>query len=168
MNHNALAKTDIVRAKSVNSSVTNQQERAPWARRVLGLFVVAWLNLALLPCAMALGEMQESGCPHGAPAVSGEIPPLGADGSNDMHAGDASCCEVETSRCAFLDDYKYDGRTVQIKVKDAPGDLPVGIVPAVVAIPVTDSVPASLDFRDVSLRPGNRLPLNLLYCVYLI
>ncbi|GBF31789.1 hypothetical protein MnTg04_01756 [bacterium MnTg04] len=134
----------------------------------MGLFVVAWLNLALLPCAMALGEMQESGCPHGAPAVSGEIPPLGADGSNDMHAGDASCCEVETSRCAFLDDYNYDGRTVQIKAKDAPGDLPVGIVPAIVAIPVMDSVPVSPDFGDVSLRPGHRLPLNLLYCIYLI
>lgn len=149
----------------MNSLVTIQQGRTQWA---LGLFVVAWLNLALLPCAMALGDMQEHGCPHSPPAVSGEIPSLSADGSNNMPAEDASCCDVEASRCAFLNDYNYDGRTVQIKVKDAPGDLPIGIAPAIVAIPIADRVPVSLAFGDASLRPGHRPPLNLLYCVYLI
>ena len=152
----------------MNALVTIQQRQTPWARRAVGLFVVAWLNLALLPCAMALGDMQEHGCPHGPPAVSGEIPLLGADESNGMPAENASCCDVGASECAVLGDYKYDGRTVRFQVKNAPGDLPIGIVPAAVAIPTVGSVPVSPVFGDASLKPDHRPPLNVLYCVYLI
>lgn len=127
---------------------------------------MAWLNLALMPCAMALGEMQESGCPYAPPAVSGETRSLGANESQDKLPEDMSCCDVEASQCAFSDD--YNGRTVQSKVKDAPSDQPIGIAPAVVAIPSADSVPVSLGFDDASHRPGNQSPLNVLYCVYLI
>lgn len=117
---------------------------------------------------MALGDMLEQGCPHGPPAVAGETPSLSADESYDMLPGDMSCCDVEASQCEFLDDYNYDGRTVKIKVKDAPSDLPIGIAPAIVAIPAADSVPVSPVFGDASLRPGHWPPLNVLYCVYLI
>ncbi len=129
---------------------------------------MVWLNMALLPCAMALEDMQEHGCPYYPAAFSGEMPSHSADGSNDMLPEGASCCDLKASQCAFFDDYNFDGRTVQSKVKDAPYEVPVAIVPTVVAMPVADSVPVSPVIGDASLRPGHRLPLNVLNCVYLI
>ncbi len=168
MNHSVPARTDIVREKPLKSSVTIQQRQTPWARRALGLFVVVWLNMALLPCAMALEDMREHGCPHYPAAVSGQMPSHSADESYDTLPEGAPCCDVDASQCAFLDDYTFDGRIVQSKVKDAPYDVPVAIVPVIVAMPVADSVPVLPVIGDASLRPGHRLPLNVLNCVYLI
>jgi hypothetical protein len=125
------------------------------------MLVVVWLNMALQPCAMAFGNEQD--CPQCPPAHSREMP---SQDSHDRALEDAPCY-VGASQCAFSDDYNYDGRSVQIKVKDAPSDVPVAIAPAVVGLSLADTVSASLGPDDPSHRPGVPRSLNILYCVYL-
>jgi len=136
----------------MNSSVTTQQRQVPWARRALGIFVVAWLNLALLPCAMALDEVQECACPFSQSATS----------------ADTSCCDEQAAGCELPGDYNYDGRTFQGKVKDAPSEMPPAIVPATLVVPVEVSASATAGFGASQCRAGDEPRLNILYCVYLI
>lgn len=133
---------------------------------MLGLFVVLWLNMALQPCAMAFSDEHQHDCPQCPPAHSREIPPQGSHESHDK-ALEGAPCNAGASQCAFSDDYNYDGRTAQIKVKDAPSDVPVAIAPAVVGLSLADTVSASLGPDDPSHRPGVPPSLNILYCVYL-
>ncbi len=141
-----------------------RQRQIPWAHRVLGMFVVVWLNMALQPCAMAFGD--EHDCPQCPPAHSRERPSQTSHESYDK-ALEGAPCYAEASQCAFSDDYNYDGRTVQIKVKDAPSDVPVAIAPVVVASSLADTVFVSPGPDDPSYRPGVPPSLNILYCVYL-
>ncbi len=136
----------------MNSSVTVQQRQVPWARRALGIFVVAWLNLALLPCAMALDEVQERACPFSQPATS----------------ADTSCCDEQAARCELPGDYNYDGRTFQGKVKDAPFEMPPAIVPTILAVSAEISTPTTPGFLAPQCWSGGKPRLNVLHCVYLI
>lgn len=77
-------------------------------------------------------------------------------------------CLTQASQCGFLDDYNYDGRTVQIKVKDAQSDVPLGIVPVFITVPVPAGAPLAYGTGDASFRSAAVPRLNLLYCVYLI
>jgi len=136
----------------MNALVTVQQRQVPWARRALGIFVVAWLNLALLPCAMALGEVQECACPLSQAAA----------------LADASCCDEQAARCELPGDYNYDGRTFQGKVKDAPLEMPPAITPTTLIVPVAASASASPGIVASQCQVGSQPRLNLLYCIYLI
>ena len=131
---------------------------------MLGLFVVLWLNMALQPCAMAFGD--EHDCPQCPPAHSREMPSQGSHESHDK-ALEGALCNGGASQCAYSDDYNYDGRTVQIKAKNAPSDLPVAIAPTVVALSLANTVSVSPGHHDPSHQPGVPPSLNILYCVYL-
>ncbi len=115
---------------------------------------------------MAFGDLQERNCKHCPPAHSMDMSSQVTHMSHD-EAPSGAPCETDASQCGFLDNYNYDGRTVQIKVKDAQSDVPVAIVPAFVTMPVPDSVPVADGIGDASFRPGDQPPLNVLYCVYL-
>ena len=145
----------------MNPLASIRQRQISWAHRVLGMFVVVWLNMALQPCAMAFGSEQD--CPQCPPVHSREMP---SQGSHNKALEDAPCY-ADASQCAFSDDYNYDGRNVQIKVKDAPSDVPVAIASAVVALSLADTVSVSPGPDDPSHRPGVPPSLNILYCVYL-
>lgn len=148
----------------MNPLANVRQRQIPWARRTIGLFVVVSLNMALQSCAMAFGD--EHDCPQCPPAQSQEMPSQGSHESHDK-ALEGAPCNAEASQCAFSDDYNYDGRSVQIKVKDAPSDVPVAIAPAVVALSLADMVSVSPGPDDPWQRPGVPPSLNILYCVYL-
>ena len=49
----------ILREHNLNLLAKIRRRQKPWARRVLGLFVMVWLNVALQPCAMALGDAHD-------------------------------------------------------------------------------------------------------------
>ena len=150
----------------MNSLASIRQRQIPWAHRVLGLFVVLWLNMALQTCAMALSDEHQHNCPQCPPAHSQEMP---SQGSHESHnkALEGAPCNVDASQCGFSDNYNYDGRTVQVKVKDAPSDVLVAIAPAVVAMSLTNTVSVSPGPDDPWHRPGVPPSLNILYCVYL-
>ena len=147
--------------------LTTQQKSKPWTRRVFGLFVVVWLNMALQPCAIAFGDADDHGCPGCPPTSTEEI------SSHSTHeAGDsdlnASMCATGTAQCAYFDDFNYGGRATSAGAEDESSDLPVGIAPSVDAISIAKNSSVDSDVCDTFYLPGDSPPLNILYCVYLI
>lgn len=137
--------------------------RPPGAQRVLALLFVAWLNLALQPCAMALGADPQPDCPHCPPAASD------ADARHGMHApaDAANPCATAVADCSATDDSSFDSRTGQLKLKDVPGDQLVAILPARV---MTSGYRLSAQVSSSRYRrpdPGAACSLNILHCVYL-
>jgi hypothetical protein len=137
----------------------------PGARRVLVLLIVAWLNLALQPCAMALGADPVPDCPHCPSAQASE------DAAQAMHAAADAAMPCATSvgsvgDCDSLDEMRADSRAGELKVKDAPGDQPVALLPAAALVDQwAFAAPAALPVRCNC--PAASPPLNVLYCVYL-
>ena len=125
-----------------------RDRRLPWTRRVLGMFAVAWLSLALQGCSIAVAE--EHPCPA--------CPP--------EHAQPETPCEVEPEPCTHLDGRDFDSRTPQVKVEDSPGDLPVVLATAWPEIDPKKS-PAAIPISGTASYPGVPPPLNLLHCVFL-
>ena len=148
-----------------------RQRQVPWARRVLGMFVVVWLNMALQPCAMAFGNVDAKAnghdCPHCPPAHAAKD---SSHAAHDMDHADTSTspCEINASSCAFPDDFNFDVRSVKIKVENAPGDVPVGIVSSIAGNPSNGNSLQLSGIGDKSYVPPYRSALNVLYCVYLI
>lgn len=153
-----------MREHSLNPLAKIRDRQIPWVRRTLGLFVVVWLNMALQPCAMAFADMQGRDCLHCPPSHSMD---MSSPVAHDEVPRDVPCM-TQMSQCGVLDDYNLDGRTVQIKVKNTQSDIPAGIAPALVTVPVLVSVPVSCRKVAASFRTVAAPPLNLLYCVYLI
>lgn len=157
----------IVREHSLNPLAINRARQIPWARRVLGLFLAVWLNMALQPCAMAFADMQGRNCLHCPPAhtmdMSSPVSPMAHD-AIPQHVP----CMTQASQCEVLDDYNIDGRSMQSKVKDAQSDMPIDIVHAFVGVHVPDAETVSFSKAGAFCQPGAEPPLNLLYCVYLI
>ena len=138
--------------------------RTPWTRGVFGMFVVVCLNLALQPCAMAMGTEQDRDCPHCPPSETQEH--HGHHGVT-VEEVDQTPCASASDDCGLGDDLNYDGRNTQLKLKDLPVDAPVAISnPIDIA-----AVARFVDLRGVcptrSPPPDSFPPLNVLYCVYL-
>jgi len=142
-----------------------RQRQASRAKRLLGLFVVVWLSMALLPCAMALGSTHQHDGENCLPEMSGET--LSADAhelQNEVVQDER--CNISGAQCAFLNDYNYDGRATPAKVKHAPSDAPIVLAQSVAAMPLLNGVPMICNTDDPTRRPGNQLQIHLLYCVY--
>lgn len=133
-----------------------RRRQRSWGRHALGLFVAAWLNLALQPCAMAY-------------SMTDEQPPMPMHEHSGMH-GDMDRqmpCVDGLSDCSIVDDVSHDGRSGEIKLKDAPGDMPAAIAPQDVALRYQPSADARDYPRYASVHAGAPPPLHVLYCVYL-
>ena len=153
-----------------------------WGRRVLGVFVVAWMSATLQPCLMAMemadpvdvtvaGEQAHSeqankhACPHCPPAFAGAV---STDGTHDANNSSSTPCETYASNCASVEYFHHDGRVSKTKFNDSPSDVPLGIVQSVAVFPLAGSLPAFPDITYNSYLPGDQPLLNVLYCVYLI
>lgn len=143
-----------------------RQQQTPWARRVLGMFVVVWLNLALQPCAMAMGGDDDHDCPHCPPAHTQQHD--GHEMSPDAMTDHDMPCASGVADCTATVAINVDGRTGHLKLKDVPTDQPDAIVPF--AAPIADAAPNLIGFFDPpEAHPPDSSPsLNVLYCVYLI
>ncbi|MBT8098084.1 MAG: hypothetical protein KJP16_13960 [Gammaproteobacteria bacterium] len=139
-------------------------------RSILGVFVVAWLNLVMQPCAMALGDMEKRDCPGCPPAHqderSGHAMHGGDKAAEESASGEMPCATAATD-CNLLDQLNYDGRTVKLELNDAPNDSPIAIGP-----PLTfESALKPIEYRGWhstrSPPPPASVPLNVFYCVYL-
>jgi len=144
---------------SLLASIRQQQQT--WARRALGLFVAVWLNLALQPCAMALESMQDKDCAHCPPAQLHEHSGMHESMDHEMPCADAA------TDCSFSEDLNYDGRSGQLKLKDAQFDAPVAIAPREFSSFNNSPVNFRPRPRYASVHAGAPPPLNVLHCVYL-
>ncbi len=154
---------------SLNLIARIRQRQTPWARRVLGLFIVVWLNMALQSCAMAFAGSYQDSVEHCPPGTHAEF---NIPGDHDLQ-GDTTLdepCNFTGAHCAFLDDYNYDhdGRTIQVKVKHAPSDVPLGIASPIMTSPVLSGWLKANGAADPRRGPCIQPSSNLLYCVYQI
>ena len=83
-------------------------------RRGFGLLAIAWLNLALTPCALAIGG--EHDCPHSPPAGHHEM----AGHSEHMaeHMAEHPCASMQDA-CCEIPDASVDMRAGTVKFDDA-------------------------------------------------
>lgn len=145
---------------------TFRQRQIPRARRVLGVLVVVWFNLALQPCAMAIESVGDHNCPHCPP------PQTHQHEGHDMAAGDMAerdmRCATGAAHCSASDSVNIDVRSGQPKLKNILTELPVAIAPF--SGPFADVRPQQTIVELPSHRqpPDSSPPLNVLYCVYLI
>lgn len=110
-------------------------------RRASALLLAICLNLALVPCTMALEQVEK-----------------GHD-----------CCptdiQIEAAECCELDAASVDARFGVVKPYDTPD------VQAAPAVPPIHAVPASARFATIVVPPdppGTSAPLHKLNCSYLI
>ena len=137
-----------------------QKRRNFGARNILGVVVVAWLNLALQPCAMACPADQVPDCPNCPPGQ------LQHHDSHDM-AADGMPCASSANDCDVLGDLNNNERADQVKLKDLQKDLPASIVPASPVVRVGKTLASTANSLRMSRPPGGLQPLHKLYCVYL-
>jgi hypothetical protein len=126
-------------------------------RRFFGVLVVCWLNLAILPCAMALNSGE-----HCLPESA-----AGAQGM-EGHAGhhvveQAPDCDMLSANCCDLVDAAFSGTDTKSKVS-------LDDLHAIVSAPGWPVL--NVDFAAVhDARPpdpgGIHTPLHVLFCVYL-
>jgi hypothetical protein len=126
-------------------------------RRVFSVLIVCWLNLAILPCAMALNGSEP--CPQVESASAAESAHQGhhaVQRQQDCAMLSTDCCDLGTTA--------FDGRNG--KSENLSDDVSTSA--AVVSWPSHDVARAT--FHDA--RPpdygGYPAPLHVLHCVYLI
>jgi len=144
-----------------------RQRKAPWTRSVLGLFVVVWLNVALQPCALAYGGSTGIGRAHCPPVQTEDVSARSEDGASQSDSN-IVLCETSSAQCAFVDDFNYDGRVIEVKVKHEPSVEPFAIVPPFPVIALDDHLIANARDHGRLLLPGDQSRCNVFYCVYLI
>ena len=134
------------------------------ARRGLGVLVLVWLNLALTPCAMALGA--DHACDHmpaaGAHDMSGHHD-HGADHNDAI--GKAPSCDSLQAACCDLADVTVDARGDGKSPQKPSGNVALaasGYEALHVFQPATVGV--AVDPPD---PPPERAARHALFCVYL-
>ena len=137
------------------------RQQQSWGRRALGLFVAVWLNLAMQPCAMAYEAQDDHGCPHCPPAETHE--------HGEMHGGmdETMPCADGAADCALDEGWSHDGRSGTVKLKDAPVDALIAIVPQEPALQFLQTGRTTLIPYRTPAHAGASPPLHVLYCVYL-
>lgn len=156
----------------------NQRKRIAGARRVLGVFAVAWLGLALQPCVMAAAA--DSGCPGCPPGMDhGAVSPHAAAD----HSTTPVPCAVDDADCMRADVYGHDTRGGNPSAKHAPGKTGgdgcgdgSATASAQAAVAILDTAlgsraitrdPPPEAVRGRWIDPATLPPRNVLFCVYL-
>ena len=130
---------------------TIRRRKSIWGRHVLGTFAIAWLSVAMQPCAMAMDVETTDPCPH--------CPPV--------EILDEAPCDVKISPdCAADGQIVTEARSGQLKLKDKPSDLPPAVAPVLYESEKLAHVAQAFFDPLVRLNPSGP-PLNILYCVYL-
>jgi len=128
-------------------------------RSVLGLLTVLWLNMAVLPCAMAF-ESSES-CPHCPPAAEHEME--SHHGHGDA-ASKPSCATVQAGCCDTVE-ASVDARGSKPEFKPA-SEVVFITAPTIAEVPTSTAglTGYACDPPDTS---GSSPPRHVLFCVYL-
>jgi len=138
-------------------------------RFVLSMFVLAWLNLAVQPCLMAMESAPE---PVVASAQSihadhaNHSPDHDCDHCPPLLNGHAKVCVSATaSNCDSTSSYNYDGRNGHSKLKDVPTFAAIAEIAMPDEFTIPDSSPPPLDCTalDYPIEP----PLSIRFCVFL-
>ncbi len=151
----------------------NRLETSAWGRCVLGLLVLAWLNIAAQPCLMAMERAPETSLASDHALHSGHAEhiadataatdcdhcPPGVDHQKVLcEAGSAADCEI-------FGGYEVDGR----QFKPQPKDLSPPLALSTIESTLDFSAPARLfpPHDNQRLKFAGDPPLNIRHCVFL-
>lgn len=162
----------------MNHRIAQGSRRLAGSSAVFTVLLAFCLNLAALPCAMALG-LDDRDCPHAPPA--GDHPVAGHQGHDNAHAGHETAhaghdtghlhemagpdCLTSASSCCDAAASSIDTRTSPHKIKNQGADLPLAGPVSQYSLPTTADVPYAL--VDPPDPPGAAVPRHVLFCVYL-
>jgi len=155
---------------------TLRARRSTWGRFVSGVVMLAWMNVMLQPCAMAMTSAAE---PDAMPAMHMEHGQRSQHVGHEEHTADRACpqCDATTvppqeacdavlmEDCSSLFDYNNDGRSSDPKPKDA-----ATLVALTSPFDKTKFIAAprsmlARQFDRPTITSGP--PLNVRFCVYL-
>ena len=141
------------------SRATARRKPAALKRNLLGLLAVLWLNMAVLPCAMAF-ESAET-CPHCPPADEHAMASHHGHGEVDAKPS----CATAQLECCDLAAVSSDARGSNLQIKPT-SDVVFITVSVTAVLPARASMQRHVasDPPDIS---GASPPLHVLYCVYL-
>ena len=152
----------------MNHRITGKSSSRAVAPGVFGMLLALCLNLAVLPCAMALG-IDDPACPHSLVAEQSAMD--GHHGHNTGHADEGAAqshpdCMSSGSSCCDRAVASADSRWAEVKVKEGFDDEPwLASNTAGPPQPITSyAVVAAVDPPD---PPGTSVPRHVLFCVYL-
>ena len=150
----------------MNHRITGQTRSPTVTVSVSGILLALCLNLAILPCAMALG-VDDQVCPHSPIAEQGAMD--GHHGHSTGHANEGAGqshpdCMSAGSSCCDLAVASADSRGA--KVNEGFDDEPwlVSNTPNPPYPVASFAVVAAVDPPD---PPGTSVPRHVLFCVYL-
>lgn len=128
-------------------------------RIVLGVLAIAWLNMTVLPCAMAF--QGEEGCPHGPPAEDHAM----ASHHGHGEVSERPSCETLQSGCCEQPAASVDARSDDFTLKPVSDVVFISApLPAKAPIRATTYGYHAL---DPPVGAANAPPLHVLFCVYL-
>lgn len=144
------------------SRLAARNESVVLRRGVLGLLAVLWLNMAMLPCAMAF---QADDCPHCPPAEAHDAHhKMGAHEGHQQAVAKAPCESAQVDCCDEIA-ASVDGRGSNFEQRPA---LDIAFV--MPTMPNGHATLGRTDNRRATDPPeiiGSSPPLRKLYCVYL-
>lgn len=157
----------------MNFSGDNGLRQGKAGRLVVGMLLLAWLNVAAQPCLMAmeLAPDKSVASEHAAHSEHGDhsshasdsmdcghCPPLAHDHTVSCETGSASNCEI-------FPGYNFDGRQFKQQAKD--------VVPQLALFLPVSTVDYSMAAASLMTQDTRRLkftgdpPLNIRHCVFL-
>lgn len=139
---------------------TARSGSAGLTRSVWGLLAVLWLNMAVLPCAMAF-ESGDHDCGHCPPAVEHEM--ASHHGHGEAHTNESGA--TTASECCDPEDASIDIRGGNLKIK-APTEGVVISEPAIAVVLARSN--GQLNWASDPPEIISRSPSpHVLFCVYL-
>lgn len=129
-------------------------------RRGFGVLVLLWLNLAVTPCAVALGS--EHDCMHAPPA---ELHSTTGHEHEHMHQHEAPPCDVATVECCEVADAIADRHVKNLKPKNAV-DAEWAGAPHYVELQAPRAAFVTAD-SDPPDPPFGSAPRHIMFCVFL-
>jgi hypothetical protein len=127
--------------------------------KVLGLLTVLWLNMAVLPCAMAF-ESSET-CPHCPPAAEHDMAPQHEHSEVKVQP---DCATVQVECCDYAE-ISVETRGLKLEAKPA-SEAVIASAPPIAVVPVQTSAQRFCT-ADPPGACGGAPPLHVLHCVYL-
>jgi hypothetical protein len=152
----------------MNRRLAERIRRLDGTSGMLGVLVIFCLNLAVLPCAMALG-LDDQDCPHRPPADEQSMAGHHQNHAAGHHASPQpelrSGCVTSAASCCDAAMPGVDSRASQLKLTKDDNDQPIAAVVSQVLLSTITHAPAV--FADPPDPPGTSVPRHVLFCVYL-
>lgn len=128
-----------------------RSNRQTWLRAVLGVFVLAFVAVALQPCAMAMEPAPLPDCPN-----------------CPTEPASAAGCDPAAADCMVDNPLQVELRSAKLQPLDDEGAAPFVYVPVAFSWPPAPACALLVPLEEGSPPSAGGPPLNVRFCVYLM